>query len=127
MVNACVRPHSLTASTVSAAALDVRTRGALGADVRDCAEAMTCAVLARYSGVADTAGLRLAGANCAGGPILVQVNLRVCGAPARVQVAGHTPPQAVAAAAARLARQIRRLSATGEVWPWWSTRAGFRR
>src|SRR5262245_33364937 len=103
---------------MSAAALDVRTRGVVGADVRDCAEAMIRAVLAHHQRVADAARLRLAGANCAGGPMLVQVNLRVCGAPARVQVAGRTPAQAVAAGTARLACQIRRLSATGQAWPW---------
>jgi hypothetical protein len=86
--------------------------------VRDYAEAMICAVLGHHQRVADAARLRLAGANCAGGPMLVQVNPRVCAAPARVQITGRTPAQAIAEGAARLACQIRRLSRTGQAWPW---------
>jgi len=109
---------SSTVSVAPAVALDVRTRGVIGADVRDCARAMIGAVLAHHNRVAEAARLRLTGANCAGGPVLVQVNLRVCGAPARVQVAGRSPARAVALGAARLQRQIRRPSTVWEPWPW---------
>jgi hypothetical protein len=79
---------------------------------------MISAVLAHHTKAAAGTRLRLAGAACASGPMLVQVNLRVCGAPARVQVAGRSAAAAIAAAAARLDRQIRRLSTAWEPWPW---------
>src|SRR5690606_40127453 len=63
------------------------------------------------------ARVRVSGSAC-GGPGLVQVNLRVCGAPARVQVPGYTVAAAVDAAASRLDRQVTRLTATWEDWPW---------
>jgi hypothetical protein len=49
---------------------------------------------------------------------LVQVNLRVCGAPARIQVPGRSMVTAIATAAARLQRQINRLTVAWEPWPW---------
>jgi len=51
-------------------------------------------------------------------PCLVQVNLRVSGAPARIQVAAPSLASAIPAAAARLHRQIVRLSRAWEQWPW---------
>jgi hypothetical protein len=49
--------------------------------------------------------------------VLVQVNLRVCGTPARIQVAAGSVAAAIAAAAARLRRQIRRLTTAWEPCP----------
>ena len=46
------------------------------------------------------------------------MNLRLGGAPARIQVPGPAAPAAIAAAAARLDRQIRRLTRGCEPWPW---------
>ncbi|MCP2328384.1 hypothetical protein HDA40_006891 [Hamadaea flava] len=96
----------------------VRVDGSVSADERDCAEAMIGAVLAHHSGVIDDARLRVTGSPCAGGPGLVQVNLRVHGAPARVQVPGRTVVEAISAAAARLDRQVHRLATAWEQWPW---------
>jgi hypothetical protein len=74
-------------------------------------------VLARHR-IADGARLRLVGSLCPGGPTLVQVNLRVSGARARVQVAGPSAGLAIGRAAGRLDRQIRRLTTAYEPWPW---------
>jgi hypothetical protein len=93
-------------------------RGTVSDEERDCAAAMISAVLTRHRRAVGGARVRVSGAHCAGGPGLVQVNLRVCGAPARIQVAARTMPQAIAAAAARLDRQIRRLTTVWEPWPW---------
>jgi hypothetical protein len=79
---------------------------------------MIGAVLTHHGMTGDTVRVRLSGSACGGAPALVQVNLRVCGAPARVQVAGGTAAQAIAAAAARLERQIRRLTTRWQPWPW---------
>jgi Sigma 54 modulation/S30EA ribosomal protein C terminus len=73
-------------------------------------------VLARYPGAA-VPRVRLTGGNCARGPIWVQVNLRVCGAPARIQVIASVH-DALAVATARLDRQVARLSGRWESWPW---------
>jgi hypothetical protein len=78
---------------------------------------MISAVLQQHAHAAEAARVRLTGGLC-GGATLVQVNLRVCGAPARIQIAGRTAALAIAAAAARLDRQIRRLSTAYEPWPW---------
>jgi hypothetical protein len=102
----------------SGVALLLRTQGIAGDGERDCAQAMITAVLTRHRRFVDHARLRLAGANCTGGPVLIQVNLRVCGAPARIQVAGPNAATAIATAAARLDRQIRRLSTAWQAWPW---------
>lgn len=102
----------------SALDVDVRTRGWIGAEERECAQTMVGAVLAHLKIPADNVRMRLTGANCAGGPVLVQVNLRVCGAPARIQVPGRNAAAAIAVGAARLRRQIRRLSTAWEPWPW---------
>lgn len=99
------------------ALVDVQVRQ-IAADERDCAQAMISAVLARHRGAADYAHLRLSASAQPDGPVLAQVNLRVCGAPARIQVAGGSAAQAIAAAATRLERQIRRLSTVWEPWPW---------
>src|SRR5689334_15782088 len=50
------------------------------------------------------------------GPL--QVNLRVCGDPARIQVPGWDPAAAIGAAVDRLRRQVRRLTTAWEPWPW---------
>jgi hypothetical protein len=112
------RENTSTGSAATNRILDLRTRGLVSAEERDCAQAMISAVLARHTDAAGDPRVRLAGANCAHGLLLVQVNLRVCGAPARVQVAGRSAAAAIAAAAARLDRQIRRLSTAWEPWPW---------
>lgn len=96
----------------------VDVRGTVGDAERDSAHAMISAVLARHRDAVAHARLRLTGGRCGTDPTLIQVNLRVCGAPARIQVAASTPALAVAAAAARLERQIRRLSTAYEPWPW---------
>ncbi|GAA3776534.1 dormancy-associated translation inhibitor [Plantactinospora mayteni] len=109
----------ISLSSASAGGLvQVHTRGLVGADERDCAQAMIGAVLAHHKVPAAGARVRLSGGNCPGGPILVQVNLRVCGAPARMQVPGRPVATAIAAGAARLERQIRRLTTAWQPWPW---------
>ncbi|GAB3520773.1 hypothetical protein GCM10027575_48980 [Phytohabitans suffuscus] len=50
--------------------------------------------------------------------MLVQVNLRVNGAPARIQIAGRAARQAITVAASRLERQVARLTAAWQPWPW---------
>jgi hypothetical protein len=50
--------------------------------------------------------------------VLVQVNLRVHGAPVRVQLACDSATRAVDLAAERLRRQVRRLVTAYESWPW---------
>jgi hypothetical protein len=99
-----------------AARIDVHARGRIVRDDRDCAKAMIGAVLARHRIAA--ARVRLTGSLCADGPALVQVNLRVCGARARIQVPGRSVASAIAAGAARLERQVRRLTTAWEPWPW---------
>jgi hypothetical protein len=74
-------------------------------------------VLARHR-ITDGARVRLVSSVCEGGPSLVQVNLRVNGSPARVQVAGPSSGLAIGTAAGRLDRQIRRLTTAYERWPW---------
>ncbi len=69
------------------------------------------------TGIRDGARVRFTSGACAG-PALVQVNLRVHGAPARIQVAGPSASVALDRAATRLERQIRRLTTTFEPWPW---------
>lgn len=106
------------AAHASEPAVGVQTKGSLQQDERDCAVAMISAVLTHHGMSIENARIRLTGANCAGGPMLVQVNVRVCGAPARIQVAGRTAAVAIATAAARLDRHIRRLTTAWEPWPW---------
>lgn len=102
----------------TAGGLEMCVRGVVGDEVQDCARAMIGAVLAHRRVPASAARVRLSGGNCGGGPLLVQVNLRVCGAPARIQVPGRDPAMAIAAAADRLHRQIQRLTTAWEPWPW---------
>ncbi|MEV4511119.1 sigma 54 modulation/S30EA ribosomal C-terminal domain-containing protein [Dactylosporangium sp. NPDC049525] len=97
--------------------VDVRSRGPIGHDERQCARAMVAAVVARHH-LAGGARVRLTGGHHPGGPLVVQVNLRVRGAPARIQVVGPNPAAAFSAAAVRLDRQVRRLSTAWEPWPW---------
>jgi hypothetical protein len=97
--------------------IEVVLRGQIGPAEVDCAVAMIGAVAAQHK-LTDGARVRLTGGNCPGGPALVQINVRVCGAPARVQVAGRSAPLAIAAAAARLQRHIRRLTTAWQPWPW---------
>ena len=99
------------------AALEVQVRGGVGADERDCAHAMVSAVLAHHRQSVSHARLRLTGSAGAGTGV-AQVNLLVHSAPARIQVAGQTMAATISAAAARLNRQIRRLTTAWEPWPW---------
>jgi hypothetical protein len=96
----------------------VRVRGVVGDDEREHARTVVGAVLAEHGVPASAARVRLSGGRCGGGPLLVQVNLRVCGAPARIQVPGWDPAAAMAAAVDRLRRQLRRLTTAWEPWPW---------
>src|SRR5512139_385874 len=97
--------------------VELRGRGPIGQDDRDGARAAIADVLARH-GCAGGARVRLTGGHHPGGPLVVQVNLRVAGAPARVQVDGPTPAAAIAAAAVRLDHQVQRLRTVWEPWPW---------
>ncbi|MFG2043768.1 sigma 54 modulation/S30EA ribosomal C-terminal domain-containing protein [Dactylosporangium sp. NPDC048998] len=97
--------------------VEVLPRGPVQAEALESARAMFAAVAARHD-VAGGVRVRLAAATCAGGPMLVQVNLRVFGAPARIQVPGSSPAAALAAGTVRLERQIRRLTTAWEAWPW---------
>jgi hypothetical protein len=99
-------------------AVRVDVRGAVDPAARDLAAAMIGTVLARHTIDGSAARVRLSGPPCPGRPGLMQVNLRVCGAPARVQMPGGTVPEAIAAGAHRLDRQIRRLTSGWEPWPW---------
>jgi hypothetical protein len=96
----------------------VQVRGPVGEDERDGVQAMISAVLRRHRNAVAHTRVRLTGGYCGGWPTLVQVNLRVCGAAARIQVAGTSHALAIAAAAARLDRQICRSSTAYEPWPW---------
>src|SRR5258708_596940 len=111
-------PAARTSTPRDVARLEVHTTGLVGDEERDCLHGMIRAVLTHHRTVVDHVKARLTGSNCAGGPALVQVNLRVCGAPARIQVAGRGSAQAIATAVARLERQIRRLSTAWEPWLW---------
>lgn len=84
----------------------------------DCARETIGAVAATHHVDPAATRVRLTAGNRADGPVLVQVNLRVCGAPARVQIAGPTAREAVAVAAERLDRQIGRLTTAWQPWPW---------
>ncbi|GGM71920.1 hypothetical protein ACFFX1_27880 [Dactylosporangium sucinum] len=97
--------------------VDVIGRGIVTDDEVGAARSMVSAVLAHH-GVADGARVRLTAAACGGGPVVAQVNLRVHGAPARVQLTGRDPLDAAVAAAVRLERQVRRLTTRWEPWPW---------
>ena len=96
----------------------VYVRGVVGDEEREYARTAVGAVLAEHGVPASATRVRLSGGNCGGGPLLIQVNLRVCGAPARIQVPGWDPSAAVAAAVDRLRRQVRRLTTAWEPWPW---------
>jgi hypothetical protein len=115
LVAFCDGPLGPQLGGAAEAAVEVRGRVA-EQDVRF-AQRLVAEVLARHR-IADGARVRLVGSFCEGGPTLVQVNLRVCGAPARVQVAGPSSGLAITRAAGRLDRQIRRLTTAYEPWPW---------
>jgi hypothetical protein len=85
---------------------------------RDHARSAVFDVLERHQLADDGARVRLSGAPCADGPALLQVNLRVCGASARVQLAGRGLAATIAAGTARLDRQITRLTTTWQPRPW---------
>ncbi|MFI5909838.1 sigma 54 modulation/S30EA ribosomal C-terminal domain-containing protein [Dactylosporangium sp. NPDC051541] len=93
------------------------TARSLGPHERIAAEALFGALATRHR-LDDDLRLRVTGAAEPGGPMVVQANLRLFGAPARIQVAGRDPAEALAVGAARLDRQVRRLSTAWEPWPW---------
>lgn len=111
-----VLPLARAARSSTLPEVDVTARGAMAESEATEAAEVLGRILARHRGVAG-ARVRLAGGNCARGPMLVQVNLRVCGAPARIQVIAGVH-EALAVAAERLDRQIARLSGRWESWPW---------
>lgn len=84
---------------------------------QDRAEMRIAGVLALHPG-STTARLRLAAASGVTGQAVVQVNLRVHEAAARVQAPGPDLDAAIEAAADRLDRQIRRLATAWQPWPW---------
>lgn len=108
---------AVSAAAAGGAGVEVQARGRVGDQERGCAQAMIAAVLAHHK-ITGGARVRLTGANCVNGPALVQVNLRVGGVRARVQVPGRDAARAIAASATRLERQIRRLPTAWEPWPW---------
>ncbi|MET7426321.1 sigma 54 modulation/S30EA ribosomal C-terminal domain-containing protein [Dactylosporangium sp. NPDC005555] len=97
--------------------VDVLSRGSIDPALREAARAAIAAVVARHR-TAGAARLRLTAGHHAACPAVVQVNLRVGGASARIQVDGPTLPAAVAAAITRLDRQIIRLATAWAPWPW---------
>ncbi|MEV8516468.1 sigma 54 modulation/S30EA ribosomal C-terminal domain-containing protein [Dactylosporangium sp. NPDC051484] len=101
----------------AASAVEVLHRGPVQPEELETARAMFTAVAARHD-LTGGVRVRLTAAACSGGPMIVQVNLRVFGAPARIQVPGFFPATALAAGTVRLERQIRRLSTAWEPWPW---------
>ncbi len=101
----------------SASGVWVQTRGHVASTDAARAGDAVSDVLDR-AGVRDGARVRLVGAVCNGGPTVVQVNLRVNGAAARIQVAGPSSLVAIGRAADRLQRQVRRLTTAYELWPW---------
>lgn len=107
---------TVTPGAAGTGALAVSVKGGVNGDERDCARAMISAVLRKTA--TDHARIRISAPDRANGPGLVQVNLRVHGAPARIQVAGPTVVLAISAAATRLRRQIKRLTTAWEPWPW---------
>ncbi|MDQ7910421.1 sigma 54 modulation/S30EA ribosomal C-terminal domain-containing protein [Phytohabitans sp. ZYX-F-186] len=97
-----------------AAGVDVRVRGRVAPGDLDRAAQAVGAVVSGYGLDLSAVRVRLSGAE----PALVQVNLRVAGAPARIQIPGHSVRSAIAAAATRLDRQIGRLTTAWQPWPW---------
>ncbi|WP_432839575.1 sigma 54 modulation/S30EA ribosomal C-terminal domain-containing protein [Dactylosporangium sp. CA-092794] len=97
--------------------VDVRRSGPVGDVELESARGLFGAVVARHE-LSGGVRVRLTAGPCPGGPLLVQANLRVFGAPARIQVTGRDPAMALAAGAVRLDRQVRRLSTAWEPWPW---------
>jgi hypothetical protein len=110
-------PSARPADGAGSGAVEVVARGRTDGAVEAYALAAVSEVLAE-AGLRDGARVRLVRSVCASGPALVQVNLRVAGAPARVQVAGESPSVAIDRAAERLRLQIRRLTTAYEPWPW---------
>lgn len=112
----------LTPATATPPAADagaaISVKGTVSGDELDCASALISAVLARHRRTVAYARVRVSSPPTPGAPSLVQVNLRVCGAPARIQIAAPMLMTAIPAAAARLHRQILRLSRAWEPWPW---------
>lgn len=106
-------PASLTRTP----AVTVHVTGPVSADERDSAQSMVTAVVGRFQRAAGPARMRVTAAACAGGPGLLRV-ICLCGASARVQVPGRTVASAIGVAAARLARQLGRLTTAWEPWPW---------
>ncbi len=98
--------------------VDVHTRGKLDPAFVGITREAVAAVVAASSNAAGPVRLRFTAGNCAAGPILLQINLRVRGEPARIQIAARTPQAAAGAAINRLERQIRRLGLRLDLTAW---------
>jgi hypothetical protein len=93
-------------------------RATVSPEERADADAAISAVVAQHRRTVDHVRVRITAAASPGGPGLAQVNLRVRGAAARVQVAGPSVAAAIDTAASRLRRQINRMTVAWEPWPW---------
>lgn len=94
------------------------TAGAVTDGERQEADAAISAVLDRHRRSVGHVRVRISGAKCAGGPGMVQVNLDVCGAPARIQVPGRTMSAAITNAERRLQRRLGQLTTMWQPWQW---------
>ncbi|GAA1388150.1 sigma 54 modulation/S30EA ribosomal C-terminal domain-containing protein [Catellatospora chokoriensis] len=98
--------------------VDVHTRGELDPAFVGITREAVAAVVAASATAAGPARLRITAGNCAPGPTLFQINLRVRGEPARIQLAARTPQAAAGAALERLERQVRRLGLRLDLTAW---------
>ncbi|MEU7824774.1 sigma 54 modulation/S30EA ribosomal C-terminal domain-containing protein [Catellatospora sp. NPDC049133] len=98
--------------------VDVHTRGELDPAFISIIREAVAAVVAASANAAGPVRLRFTAGDCAPGPTILQVNLRVRGEPARIQLAARTPQAAAVAAIDRLERQIRRLGLRLDLTAW---------
>lgn len=127
-------PPSNPSSTKAPAGIAVDAADLTPAEL-DCVAGMMGAVLTHHAVPASAVRVRVTTAGCgepagyapgrgpagdvrAGDRVVVQVNLRVGGAPARIQAVATGLGEAVASASARLAAQVRRLTGAWHDWPW---------
>lgn len=109
---------SATPTAQASAAIQWSVCGGVEDTDRGQADAAISDVLAQFRRVVGHARIRISGANRSGGPGLIQVNLRVCGAPARIQVAARSMPTAIVVAGTRLRHQLTRLTSHWQPMPW---------
>lgn len=98
--------------------VEVCIRGEVDPAFVDLTRQAVTAAIAANANAAGPVRLRITAGNCAPGPTLIQVNLRVLGGPARIQIAARTPQAAAGVALERLERQIRRLSLRLDLTAW---------